>query len=86
MNLETTWEESDIRTPLIGLLSMGSDPTSAIEGLAKRKEVGMNYALAIVSIKQQLLYQLNSIRLHICAITWNKPNTMKTETCLQETR
>ena len=40
LNLEATWEESDIRTPLIGLLSMGSDPTSAIEGLAKRKEIG----------------------------------------------
>ena len=36
LNLEATWEESDIHTPLIGLLSMGSDPTSAIEGLAKR--------------------------------------------------
>ena len=40
LNLETTWEESNIRTPLIGLLSMGSDPTSAIEGLAKRKDLG----------------------------------------------
>lgn len=36
LNLEATWEESDIGTPMIGLLSMGSDPTSAIEGLAKR--------------------------------------------------
>ncbi|XP_047128116.1 dynein axonemal heavy chain 8 isoform X1 [Hydra vulgaris] len=35
-NIETLWEESDIKTPLICLLSMGSDPTSAIEGLAKR--------------------------------------------------
>ena len=40
MNLEATWEESSINTPLIGLLSMGSDPTSAIEALAKRKDVG----------------------------------------------
>ena len=36
LNLEATWEESQINVPLIGLLSMGSDPTSAIEGLAKR--------------------------------------------------
>ena len=36
LNIETLWEESDIRTPLICLLSMGADPTSAIEGLAKR--------------------------------------------------
>ena len=41
LNLEATWEESDINTPLIGLLSMGSDPTSAIEGLAKRHNIGM---------------------------------------------
>jgi len=39
LNLEATWEESDIKTPLIGLLSMGSDPTSAIEGLAKRHAI-----------------------------------------------
>lgn len=38
--MERMWDESDIRTPLIGLLSMGSDPTSSIEALAKRKEVG----------------------------------------------
>jgi dynein heavy chain len=36
LNLEETWKESDIKTPLIGLLSMGSDPTAAIELLAKR--------------------------------------------------
>ena len=40
LNIEATWDESSIRTPLIGLLSMGSDPTSAIEGLAKRKDIG----------------------------------------------
>ena len=39
LNLEATWEESDIKTPMIGLLSMGSDPTSAIEGLAKRNNI-----------------------------------------------
>ncbi|XP_069744236.1 dynein axonemal heavy chain 8-like [Narcine bancroftii] len=36
LNLETTWEESDIQTPLVCFLSMGSDPSSQIEGLAKR--------------------------------------------------
>ena len=39
LNLEATWEESDFKTPMIGLLSMGSDPTSAIEGLAKRHNI-----------------------------------------------
>ena len=40
LDLEKTWEEGDIRTPLICFLSMGSDPTSQIEGLAKKLKVG----------------------------------------------
>ena len=36
LDLEATWEESDTRTPLICFLSMGSDPTANIEGLAKK--------------------------------------------------
>uniref|UniRef100_A0A2K5CY30 Dynein axonemal heavy chain 8 n=1 Tax=Aotus nancymaae TaxID=37293 RepID=A0A2K5CY30_AOTNA len=36
LNLEKTWEESDTRTPLICLLSMGSDPTNQIDALAKK--------------------------------------------------
>lgn len=36
LDLEKMWEESDIRTPLICFLSMGSDPTNSIEGLAKK--------------------------------------------------
>ncbi len=36
LDLETTWEESGIRTPLICFLSMGSDPTNNIEALAKK--------------------------------------------------
>ncbi|XP_015749541.1 PREDICTED: dynein heavy chain 5, axonemal-like [Acropora digitifera] len=36
LDLEKTWEESDCNTPLINFLSMGSDPTSLIENLAKR--------------------------------------------------
>lgn len=40
LNLEATWEESDPQTPLICFLSMGSDPTGAIENLAKRKGIG----------------------------------------------
>ncbi|XP_072136268.1 dynein axonemal heavy chain 8-like [Mobula birostris] len=39
LNLETTWEESDILTPLICFLSMGSDPSNQIEGLAKKLEI-----------------------------------------------
>ncbi|XP_006824996.1 dynein axonemal heavy chain 8-like, partial [Saccoglossus kowalevskii] len=39
LDLEKTWEEGDIRTPLICFLSMGSDPTNNIEGLAKKLKV-----------------------------------------------
>ena len=37
LNLDTMWAESTKRTPLIGFLSMGSDPTENIERLAKQK-------------------------------------------------
>ena len=40
LDLEKTWEEGDHRVPLICFLSMGSDPTSQIEGLAKKLRVG----------------------------------------------
>ncbi|XP_039266995.2 dynein axonemal heavy chain 8-like [Styela clava] len=36
LNLETMWEESIPTTPMVCLLSMGSDPTEAIEKLAKK--------------------------------------------------
>lgn len=36
LDLEKMWGESDFRTPLICFLSMGSDPTNSIEGLAKK--------------------------------------------------
>ncbi|XP_030832172.1 dynein heavy chain 8, axonemal [Strongylocentrotus purpuratus] len=39
LDLEKTWEESDVHTPLICFLSMGSDPTSQIEGLGKKLKV-----------------------------------------------
>lgn len=42
LDLEKTWEESDNKTPLINFLSMGSDPTSLIENLAKRHKFGKN--------------------------------------------
>ena len=37
--MEAMWEESDICTPMICLLSMGSDPTASIEALSKRKSL-----------------------------------------------
>lgn len=40
LDLEKTWEESDNRTPLINLLSMGADPTGMIELIAKKHKFG----------------------------------------------
>jgi len=39
LNMETTWSESNNRTPLICLLSPGADPTKLIEDLAKKKKI-----------------------------------------------
>uniref|UniRef100_A0A1I8ID59 Dynein heavy chain 5, axonemal n=1 Tax=Macrostomum lignano TaxID=282301 RepID=A0A1I8ID59_9PLAT len=36
LDIEAVWEESEPRTPMVGLLSMGSDPTPSIELLAKK--------------------------------------------------
>nr|XP_060489937.1 dynein axonemal heavy chain 5 [Panthera onca] len=43
LDLEKTWEESDPRTPLICLLSMGSDPTDSIIALGKRLKIDTRY-------------------------------------------
>lgn len=40
LDLESTWDESDNRTPLVCFLSQGSDPSGQIEVLAKAKEIG----------------------------------------------
>ena len=37
LDMEGMWAESEPRTPLVCLLSMGSDPTENIERLAKSK-------------------------------------------------
>ncbi|XP_074644897.1 dynein axonemal heavy chain 5-like [Tubulanus polymorphus] len=39
LDLEKMWEESTSRQPLVGLLSMGSDPTNNIELLAKKLKI-----------------------------------------------
>ncbi|XP_055377517.1 dynein axonemal heavy chain 5 [Condylostylus longicornis] len=39
LDLETTWQESEPRTPFICLLSIGSDPSTQIAQLAKQKEI-----------------------------------------------
>lgn len=37
LNMDSMWAESNPRSPLICLLTMGSDPTQQIESLAKSK-------------------------------------------------
>lgn len=39
MDLEKTWEESEPQTPLVCILSIGSDPSPQITALAKSKEI-----------------------------------------------
>lgn len=39
LDLEATWEESEPRTPLVCILSTGSDPTTQITALSKVKSI-----------------------------------------------
>ena len=40
LDVEKMCIETECRTPLVGLLSMGSDPTASIEQLAKKLKTG----------------------------------------------
>lgn len=59
LNLETMWEESNKRTPLVGFLSMGSDPTENIERLAKQK--GLSEYYSFLHSMQECLWNLQSV-------------------------
>lgn len=39
LDLDATWSESEPRTPLVCILSIGSDPTTQIATLAKNKGI-----------------------------------------------
>ena len=61
--MEGMWEESDVRTPMVCLLSMGSDPTSSIEALAKRKNLSMfpfciKWEMLIITYRQNSCYEV----------------------------
>lgn len=68
LDLEKTWEESDPRTPLICFLSMGSDPTNNIEGLAKKLRLDCQ-AISMgqgqeVHARRLLQQSMSSVRSH----------------------
>ena len=44
LDLDATWAESEPRTPLICILSIGSDPSPLITGLAKQKATRTDYS------------------------------------------
>ena len=51
LDLEATWEESEPRTPLVCILSTGSDPTTQITALSKVKSISKSLILrTLVSI------------------------------------
>lgn len=60
LNLTQTWEESDTRTPLICLLSMGSDPTNQIESLSKKCHLGIYISETLLNKKLVKLFYYNS--------------------------
>ncbi|KAG9395874.1 Dynein heavy chain and region D6 of dynein motor [Carpediemonas membranifera] len=39
LNIEATWQESSPKVPLLCILSLGSDPTSQIEAVAKKQKI-----------------------------------------------
>lgn len=52
LDLEATWVESEPRTPLVCILSIGSDPTSQIGSLAKNKCIGKKIREAFIMQKK----------------------------------
>ena len=60
LDMEAMWEESKIRVPMICFLSLGSDPTNAIDTLSKKKELG-----ECVNNHYYVLLFLPSLELHI---------------------
>lgn len=56
LDLEATWEESEPRTPLVCILTVGSDPTTQIGNLAKLKTIGKSTNYLITRSNLQLIF------------------------------
>lgn len=56
LDLRAMWEESDTRTPMICLLSMGSDPTAMIEDLAKKNGIGLSVSVLCQALCGRLIH------------------------------
>ena len=70
LDLEEMWEESDKHTPLVCFLSMGSDPTSNIESLAKKlklecRAISMGQGQEIYA-RRLLQQNMNMVRVCLC--------------------
>lgn len=50
LDLEATWEESEPRTPLVCILSIGSDPTTQIGALSKAKNIRKYFCIRIITL------------------------------------
>ncbi|XP_025115333.1 dynein heavy chain 5, axonemal-like isoform X4 [Pomacea canaliculata] len=64
LNMENVWQESIPQTPLVGLLSMGSDPTNSIEALAKKhslecRAISMGQGQEVHARKMMQLYMVS---------------------------
>lgn len=70
LDLEKMWGESDPRTPLICLLSMGSDPTDSIIALGKRLKIETHYVSMgqgqEVHARKLLQQTMANVRPHVC--------------------
>ena len=43
LDIHSMWEEANSRVPMIGLLSLGSDPTNSIDSLSKKLGLGKDF-------------------------------------------
>lgn len=57
LDLDATWAESEPRTPLICILSIGSDPSPQITALAKQKEICKCIILLVYWFWEPLIYK-----------------------------